>query len=41
MQTISKSYKGVSTLLALNWDRLLTAGMMIASLYAGAYIALL
>jgi hypothetical protein len=25
----------------LNWDRFVTAGMMIFALYAGAYIALL
>ena len=41
MQTIAQGYKGVSTLMTLNWDRLLTAGMMVAALYAGAYIALL
>jgi hypothetical protein len=41
MQNITQSYKGVTTLLSLNWDRFMTAGMMIFALYAGAYIALL
>lgn len=41
MQTLTQSYKGASTLISLNWDRLLMTGAMIAALYAGAYIALL
>lgn len=41
MQTITRGYKGVSTLMSLNWDRLLTTGTLIFALYAGTYIALL
>ena len=41
MQTISEGYKGVSTLVTLNWDRLLMTAAMVGALYAGAYVALL
>ena len=41
MQTLAQGYKGVSTLMTLNRDRILTTGALIGALYAGAYIALL
>ena len=41
MKNITQSYKGVTTLLSLNWDRFMISGVMIVALYAGAYIALL
>ena len=41
MQTLAQGYKGVSTLMTLNWDRILTTGALIGALYVGAYIALL
>ena len=40
MQTIADGYKGVSTLVRLNWDRVLFTGALIAALYAGAYVML-
>ncbi|SHE46139.1 hypothetical protein SAMN05444339_101431 [Loktanella atrilutea] len=41
MQTMTKGFRGVSTLVTLNWDRMLTTAAMIAALYAGAYLALI
>ncbi|WP_272911407.1 hypothetical protein [Loktanella sp. M215] len=41
MQTMTKGYKSVSTLVTLNWDRMLMTAAMIAALYAGAYVALI
>lgn len=41
MQTLSQGYRGVSTLMKLNWDRILTTGTLIFALYASTYIALL
>lgn len=40
MQTLTKSYRGMSMLMNLNWDRIITTGTVIVSLYAGAYIVL-
>ncbi len=41
MQTLNKGYKGVSTLVILNWDRFIMTAALVAALYASAYIALL
>jgi len=38
MQTILDSYKGLSMLLSLNWDRLLYGFAIIAALYLGAFL---
>lgn len=38
MQTVLKSYKGLSFLLWLNWDRLFTVGTIIVGLLAGAFL---
>lgn len=40
MQTLAKGYKGVSVLVKLNLDRLLTTATVIGSLYFSAYIIL-
>ena len=41
MQTISHGYRGMSTLVRMNWDRVLCTGTLIAALYAGSYVALM
>lgn len=41
MQTLTQGYRGVSVLLTLNWDRILTTGALIGALYAGSYVALM
>jgi hypothetical protein len=41
MQLISQSYQGLSFLVGLNWDRLLTTATIVGSLYAASYIALM
>jgi hypothetical protein len=41
MQTLAHGYRGLSFLVGLNWDRLLTTGTIILALYAGSYIALM
>lgn len=38
MHTIQNSYRGLSLLVALNWDRLLFIGMIIVALMMGAYL---
>lgn len=38
MQTLSQSYRGLSLLVDLNWDRILYVGAIAAALLAGAYI---
>lgn len=38
MQAVMKSYKGLSLLVWLNWDRLFTAGTVIVGLLAGAFL---
>ena len=41
MQTIAQGYKGVSTLVTLNWDRLFMTAALIGALYAGTFVALM
>ena len=41
MQTIALGYKGVSTLVSLNWDRMFMTAALVGALYAGAFVALL
>ncbi len=41
MQTLAQGYRGLSVLVELNIDRLLTTGTIIASLYLASYIALM
>ncbi|MEJ6398206.1 hypothetical protein [Yoonia sp. 208BN28-4] len=41
MQMIAQGYRGVSVLVELNWDRLLTTATIVGSLYAASYIVLL
>jgi hypothetical protein len=38
MQTIQNGYKGVSLLVAINWDRLLYCFAILAALYLGAFL---
>ena len=40
MQVIAQSYKGLSYIVGLNWDRILTTGTIILSLYVSSYIVL-
>ena len=39
MQTLQQSYRGLSLVFELNWDRILIAAMMAGALTAAAYIA--
>ena len=41
MRTIAQGYKGVSTLVTLNWDRIFMTAALVGALYAGAFVALL
>lgn len=38
MQTVMSSYKGLSLLVWLNWDRLFTVGTVVVGLLAGAFL---
>ncbi len=38
MQTIQSSYRGLSLLMELNWDRALYVGTIAVALAAGAYV---
>lgn len=38
MQTIQKSYRGLSLLMDLNWDLVLYLATIATALFAGAYI---
>lgn len=38
MQTIQTSYRGLSLLVDLNWDRLLYAATIAGALFLGAYM---
>lgn len=38
MQTVLQSYKGLSLLVGLNWDRVFTVGTIIVGLLAGAFL---
>lgn len=38
MQAIQSSYRGLSLLMALNWDRVLYVGTIALALFAGAYL---
>lgn len=38
MQAVMKSYKGLSLLVWLNWDRLFTVGTVLVGLLAGAFL---
>ena len=38
MHTLENSYRGLSLLFAVNWDRLLFLSMIAASLFAGAFL---
>lgn len=38
MQTVMQSYKGLSFLVWLNWDRLFTVGTIMVGLLAGAFL---
>ncbi len=37
MQTIQNSYRGLSLLVDINWDRLLYIAMIATALFAGAF----
>jgi hypothetical protein len=41
MQNLTKSYRGMSILMNLNWDRFLSVAVTVMSLYLGAYLALM
>ena len=41
MQTLTQSYRGMTVLVNLNWDRILYTGALIGALYAGSYVALM
>lgn len=41
MTTIAKSYKSMSVLMLLSWDRVFFTAALIGALYAGSYFALL
>lgn len=41
MQTLAQGYRGLSVLVELNWDRLLTTATIVGSLYAASYIVLM
>ena len=41
MQTLTRSYRGMTVLVNLNWDRILYTGALIGALYAGSYVALM
>lgn len=38
MQAVMKSYKGLSLLVWLNWDRLFTVGTIVVGLLAGSFL---
>ncbi len=38
MQTIQKSYRGLSLLMDLNWDRVLYVAVIATALAAGAFV---
>jgi hypothetical protein len=38
MQTVMKSYRGLSVLVGLNWDRIFAVVTVVAGLWAGAYL---
>ena len=38
MQAVMNSYKGLSLLVWLNWDRLFTVGTVVVGLLAGAFL---
>jgi hypothetical protein len=38
MQAVMQSYKGLSLLVGLNWDRLFTVGTIVVGLLAGAFL---
>ena len=39
MHTLNRSYQGISLLVGLNWDRLLSLGILVGSLMLSGYIA--
>ncbi len=41
MQTLAQSYRGVTVLFNLNWDRILYTGALVGALYAGAYVGMM
>ena len=38
MQTVMKSYRGLSLLVGLNWDWVFTLGTIVVGLLAGAFL---
>ncbi len=38
MQTVVQSYKGLSLIVGLNWDRLFSIGTIVLGLLAGAFL---
>lgn len=38
MQTVMNSYRGLSLLVGLNWDRLFSFGTILVGLLAGAFL---
>lgn len=38
MQMVLKSYRGLSLLVGLNWDRVFTLGTVVVGLLAGAFL---
>lgn len=38
MQAIQRSYRGLSLLMDLNWDRVLYVGTIVLALAAGAFV---
>lgn len=41
MRTLTTSYRGLSIVMNLNWDRFLSIAVTVLSLYIGAYLALM
>lgn len=41
MQTLTQSYKGLTLLMRLNWDRIICTGTLVFALYAGAYVGMM
>jgi hypothetical protein len=37
MQTMRQSYRGISLVMQLNWDRFLSLFIIVAALFVGAY----
>lgn len=38
MHTLQSGYRGLGLLVTINWDRLLSVGMIVSALYFGAFL---